>query len=359
MSTQIDLTRFENQIALIIPAYEPDEQLPELIRVIRQDYKGHILIINDGSGHDYDTYYDQVKELGCDVFTHYRNMGKGRALKNSFNYALSHYPGLLGVVTADSDGQHTPTDIYRCMEMLYDNQDSLVLGCRNFTGDNVPKKSKVGNNFMNVAANLLCGVKVSDTQTGLRGIPAKFMAYLMDVKGERFEFETWMLIEAKDKFPFKEVSIDTVYDSVDNHKTHFNAIKDSWKIVKILLEVFAKFTFSSLSSSVIDIALFTVFCNIFISIPTYYILISTVLARLISASYNYIINYKIVFNSNQKHGKALGRYIILAIIQMALSGVFVTGLVSLLPMIHHTLIKVVVDIILFMISFVIQRKFVF
>lgn len=360
MNTSVDIKEFEKKIALIIPAYEPDGELPALIKKVRESYQGIIIVVNDGSGSEYDTYYNEVISQGCDVLSHYRNMGKGRALKNAFNYCLTNYPEIIGCVTADSDGQHTPEDIFRCMKELYDNGNSLILGCRDFSGDNVPVNSKIGNNFMRFTSGFLCGIKVSDTQTGLRGIPKAFMADLLSVKGERFEFETWMLVEAKDKYPFKEITIDTVYDSVDEHKTHFNAIKDSWKIVKILLGVFVKFLFASLSSSIIDLILFTLICPLIEPYSAlYYVTVATVIARVISASYNYIVNYKIVFKSEKDHKKSTVKYLSLAVIIMCLSALFITISSRAFPFINKTVMKAIVDCILFLLSYAVQRRFIF
>lgn len=228
-----------SNMPIVIPAYEPDDNLLVLCRDLRKRELENIIIIDDGSGQEYQTYFKRAEtEYNCTVLKHTINLGKGRALKDAFNYILNNNPLAIGCITADSDGQHTPDDIQKCMDALKQNKNSLILGCRTFDGENIPLKSRFGNELTKRVYHFLCGVNVSDTQTGLRGIPRDFMEELLYVAGERFEFETNMLIKCKDAVLIKEVPIQTVYDSKENHKTHFNPIKDSIKIYKIFGRMF-------------------------------------------------------------------------------------------------------------------------
>ncbi len=203
-------------------------------------------------------------------------------------------------------------------------------------------------------------MRVSDTQSGLRGIPFKFMTELIDCKGERFEYEMQMLLECAGRYNLTEVPIKTVYDSKENHQTHFNPFKDSVRIYRILGRKFFKFVFASLSSFVIDILLFHLLVLLLKdSFAAFYVTIATVGARVISAIYNYLINYKFVFKSKAKKGTSLTKYALLAVIQMCLSAGIVTGIVMLFPGCRETLVKAIVDTVLFLISYSIQQKFVF
>lgn len=169
-----------------------------------------------------------------------------------------------------------------------------------------------------------------------------------------------MLLESRKQFPIKEVKIETIYESKDNHQTHFRPLVDSWKIYRILGKQFFCFIISSLSSSVIDIALFALFCMLFKQrIPEAYVAVSTAIARIISATYNYIINYKIVFDSRKQHSISVGKYILLAVCQMALSAGLVTGGTLLLSFVPEVIIKIIIDTALFFVSYHIQQRYVF
>ena len=346
------------EIPVIIPAYEPDEKLIALLQHLREAGIMHIVVVDDGSGNGYQALFEQAASIsGCNVLTHAVNLGKGRALKTAFNFCLQEYPDMPGCVTADSDGQHTTKDILACMKKLWDNPEGLILGCRNFDAGDVPARSSFGNKCTRKVLSYLIGISVSDTQTGLRAIPVSFMEVLMNVKGERFEFETNMLIETKNRsIPILEVPVETIYIE-ENKTSHFNPIRDSVRIYML----FGKFLFSSLSSSVVDLVLFSLFCYLLKgqqwgSIT--YIMTSTVFARVLSAVYNYSINYKVVFESRSSVGVTLAKYFLLAVVQMCCSALLVNFLYPLFGG-AEVLVKIPVDVFLFFISFVIQREFVY
>lgn len=194
-------------IPVIIPSYEPDDKLITLLEALKQTGISHVVVVDDGSGAQYETFFELAEEMdNCTVLHHAVNLGKGRALKTAFNHCLRVYGESPGCVSADSDGQHTPADILACMRKLWENPQALILGCRDFDAPSVPARSSFGNKCTRKVFRYLLGLSVSDTQTGLRAIPTLFMKELMQVKGERFEYETNMLIETKNlNIPILEV----------------------------------------------------------------------------------------------------------------------------------------------------------
>ena len=349
-------------IQIFIPSLDPDSKLLGVVDALIEQTDFDIILLDDGSDDDHRSYFDQIaaKER-CTVLRHHVNLGKGRALKDGFNYILNTYPDSIGCVTVDGDGQHATKDIIACAAALMENPDSLVLGSRDFDQSNVPAKSEFGNKMTRRTMKLLCGIDIPDTQTGLRGIGREFMKVLMNTSGERFEFETNMLLAAKEcDVPFNIVLIDTVYID-DNATSHFHPIRDSFKIYSI----FIKFLFASLSSSLIDILMFTIFVAMLRGItPAYYIYIATALARVISSIYNFNMNKHTVFRNKDKDKWIAVRYFSLCIVQAAVSALCVKGLFTLLSsgltaFPNESIIKIVVDTILFFISFGIQREWVF
>src|SRR5580704_18628592 len=125
-----------HRIAVLIPAYRPSDSLLEVVQALVEKALPHILVVDDGSGPTFRALFDRVAALpGVELLRHATNMGKGAALKTGINYALCKYPELIGVVTADADGQHHPDDIERVAESMVLHPDSLVLGCRTFHTD--------------------------------------------------------------------------------------------------------------------------------------------------------------------------------------------------------------------------------
>lgn len=351
-----------NEIPVIIPSYEPDDRLINLLRDFEKQSISPVIVVNDGSGAEYGGLFSEVKmivaRIGGTVIEYPDNHGKGYALKTAFNYVLNNYPDVIGVVTADSDGQHTIECIRKVESAFINNPEALVLGVREFEGEDIPWKSQFGNKLTIKTLALVSGLHISDTQTGLRGIPIDFMKTLINVSYDRFEFETQMLLDSVNKCPIVEVPIRTIYESKENHQTHFNPVKDSIRIYSIFAKRFLKYMFSSFSSCLIDLVIFSIFCYLFKG--TYaYVAKATVLARIISATYNYGMNYKIVFNSDENVGKAAFKYFLLAIIQMSVSAELVSLFVWLIPKAPELLWKIIVDTTLFFISYFVQKRFVF
>lgn len=348
------------EIPVIIPSYEPDQRLIELLETL-VDGKRRIILVNDGSSSDYSEIFTRafsmIEPSGGVYLEHEVNKGKGKALKTAFDYVIKNIPDAIGVVTADSDGQHTVECIDNVSLEFEKHPDCLILGVRSFDGEDIPWKSRFGNNCTIKVMKFVSGLSISDTQTGLRAIPLAFMKELVDFGGDRFEFETEMLLATVDKYEIREVKIPTIYESKENHQTHFKPIRDSLKIYKILGKQFFRFILASGSSFLLDILLFYIFCKVFSGFKEY-IAISTVLARICSAIFNYAINYKKVFKSNETILKSAIKYFLLAVIQMGCSALFVTLVVRLTNG-NEVLIKVIVDTILFFISFKIQQRFVF
>lgn len=345
-----------DDIIVIIPAFNPDEKLMlNFVNNLSQEFK-NIIIINDGSNRTHNNFFNELDmKPFVQLLTHYTNLGKGQALKTAINYALVTFPNCKGIVTADCDGQHSIKDIKACANAILKNQNKLILGVRNFNQDNVPPRSRFGNKLTRTVFKLFIGLSITDTQTGLRGMSKDVACTFLETKGSRYEYETNMLIDCKLKeIPIVEVPIETIYIN-SNSGSHFNPLKDSISIYKI----FTKYILAAISSFIVDIALFALFLNIFnltVHVPNE-ILISTVLARIFSSIYNFFINAKLVFK--KMNNKSLLKYIILVIVQMFVSGCSVSYFSSIFTSISTTIIKILVDSIIFVINFFVQREWIF
>lgn len=344
-------------VMIVIPAFNPDSQLCSYVKELRASGFQNILIVDDGSNaKSEEIIRTVVKSYNCILFRHAVNMGKGRALKDALNFCAANYPEL-DVITVDSDGQHTVPDVIKVKDALEMHPDSVVFGCRDFDSENVPFKSSFGNKLTRTIMKLLHGGNVSDTQTGLIGIPKSLIHYFLTISGERFEYETAALIDTlRRKIPITEVKIETIYYD-NNAETHFRPLADSFKIYKVIFKSFFSFAISSMMSSFVDLSAFYVLTML---LKNYQLAskvwISTVIARVLSSMVNYLINKNIVFKS--KGYKSIIRYYLLVILQMSASASFVYCLCKLLGL-PEVYIKIFVDIVLFFISYKIQKKLVF
>lgn len=343
-------------IAAIIPSLNPDERFLAVARELSSAGFSKIILVDDGSRPDCRHWFDEAERLpGCVLLTHTVNLGKGRALKTAFNYFLQSCPGDIGVITVDGDGQHRINDILACAAALENSPGELILGARDFKSAGVPAKSLLGNRITAGVFRYLCGIAASDTQTGLRGIPADFIAGLMNVAGERFDFETNMLLETRRKgVPIREVSIEAVYIN-ENKSSHFRPFTDSWSIYKLILA----FLSVSILSAVIDIGLFALTLSAMGFLAARQrILAATVVSRVLSSLFNYSANRGVVFRDGNGRSGSLPRYYALFFAQMLCSygGVY---LLSRYLHLNEILAKAIIDGILFLFSFKIQQIWVF
>ena len=337
----------KKRAVVLIPAYKPDERLIDLTRELIVENGLDVLLVDDGGQEAFAHIFDACRALGAEVAVHAVNMGKGRALKTGINAAMLKWPDMAGIVTADADGQHTPADILRLIDALHEHPDKLVLGSRTFTGD-VPFKSRWGNRITRFVYALASGVKVGDTQTGLRALPAASLPAMVRIEGERYEYEMNVLLKLRDmKLGVFEVPIETIYIN-DNAGSHFNPVRDAFRIYMVIF----KYLFSSITSFAVDYALY--WLCLWFGLSGF---ISYALARLVSSQVNYHLNKHTVFSGRGgKHSMA--KYYALAVVQGAIGA----GLVQLLPTvlpISAAVIKIPVDLVLFALSYIIQRDYVF
>lgn len=332
---------------VVIPAYDSDEKLIGLLKDIKENTDYEVVIVNDGSSKKTSDIFFEAGKYG-EVLPHLINMGKGRAIKTALEYIEGNYEDNVSIVVADADGQHKVKDIVSVVTKLKENNKSLVLGCRHFAGD-VPFRSKFGNVVTKYVFKLASGEMISDTQTGLRAFSRDMIPFLMKIEGNRYEYEMNVLLESvAEKVNIVEVPIETVYLE-ENKSSHFNPIKDSFRIYKNII----KFSFSSLISFVVDFILYSLIILISNSV-----LVSNIAARVVSASFNFYINKKYVFKHKESTAKAALKYFALAACLLAVNTLLLTFIVKYLIS-NRLIAKIIVEMLLFIISYVVQRLFVF
>ena len=359
-----------DKTVVLIPAYEPVEELliPLMEQFEKMDFL-KIVLVDDGSGPDFKPVFDRCRAFSCSDVTGYEvNHGKGYALKYGFRYILDIYPECECIVTADSDGQHLPEDIAKVAQATMDNPECLVLGSRNCLNDNVPARSRFGNVMTRNVFRIASGIKIQDTQTGLRGFTPECARAFLGTAGNRFEYEMNMLMEARAKgYEIKEIPIQTVYIN-DNKSTHFSTVKDSMRVYSVFFKHIGKFILSSICASCIDILLFNLLfyvafsgaeissdlLEIFKSVP---LLVSFLCARLVSSTINFIVNKRYVFHDKGKTRKELPKYYVLVACIAVCTYLLMAVLRRFIPI--TWLCQLLATMIMFTASYTVQRKAIF
>ncbi|MBE5760260.1 MAG: glycosyltransferase [Clostridiales bacterium] len=337
---------------IIIPAYKPDMRLIQLITDIHEKTDFGIIVVNDGSGEAFDEVFAAVPEY-CTLLRHEVNQGKGRAMKTAFAYLLKN--GADNAVIVDADGQHTPEDAMRIAAEMEKYPGELVLGCRTF-GKDIPFRSRFGNKLTIAVFAAASGKKVSDTQTGLRGIPMDVLEFFTTIPGERYEYEMNMLLYTVERgIGIREIPIETIY--IDNNSSsHFNVIRDSLKIYAVIF----KFVASSMASFLIDYILLLVLQAIFLGSlgAENALAVATVGARIVSSICNFIFNKKLVFKDEQNLISTLGKYYLVAALILGLKYIALY-LLTIVGSMHLAFANILAELALYALSYTLQRVFVF
>jgi putative flippase GtrA len=335
-------------VVILIPAYQPISALVELVCAMTS-LGARVVVVDDGSEAAFAPLFAAVRRIeGVELLRHVVNLGKGAALKTGLNHIACRYPDCVGVVTADADGQHSAQDVLAVAAALADHPRDMVLGVRRFEGK-LPLRSRLGNTLTRLILRLVSGQKISDTQTGLRGIPLWLIPRLLLIPCRGYEFELEMLLVCKYRgIRICETPIQTIYLE-DNRSSHFNPFWDSARIYFVLL----RFLGVSLITAVLDNL---VFALVFSAWPT--LVGAQVTGRVLCTLFNYWGNKTTVFRSEQRAAKTLPRYLLL----VAVSGGISYGLIQLFcswGTLDVVAAKMLAESILFLFNFAVQREFIF
>lgn len=337
---------------VLIPALEPDDRLPALVaELLDADPDVDVVVVDDGSGAASAHVFAACADAGAVALAHDRNLGKGAALKTGLGWIALHRPGD-DVVTADADGQHTVRDILRIAAGLRadaaDGEPAMILGCRALPAS-APLRSRVGNATARGVFRVAAGWRLSDTQTGLRGIPSSILEWMLEVPGTRYEYEQNVLLRLRGAgIPAREMPIETVYLD-GNAASHFRPLVDSVRVMWPLV----LFAGSSLLAFAIDTIALVVFTAV-----TGSLVLSIVAARVLSASVNFAVNRRVVFRRRGRGAAGqLLRYGVLAVALLASNVVWMQALTSLgVPLL---VAKIATEAVLFVTSYGVQKAFVF
>ena len=333
---------------VLIPAYQPDARLPRLILELhRADPSTKIVVVDDGSGQKFSDIFEAAATAGAHVISYENNRGKGYALREGFTWIRD----IAGdsqecVVTADADGQHTLNDIFRVGRTCTDTGTS-VLGVREFVG-HVPARSRIGNTATSALFWLATGWKLKDTQTGLRAFPVALLPELLEVQGDRYEYELRVLLHlAKFRQPVTQISIETIYEA-GNPTSHFRPLQDSARIWAPLL----RFAASSGVATVIDYVLVLLLNSL-----TGALFFPVVVARMVSASVNFAMNRRVFEATGVPLRRSALRYAALAIAVVAGSYTMLAVLTGIgMPL---WIAKIIADTTMYLVSYSAQSRYVF
>jgi len=208
-------------VCVVIPVYNSPYILEVIKDVLAHGYE--IIVVDDGSTQKVD-----VEGLHVELITHIKNMGKGEAILSGAKKAKEL--GFTSFVAMDADKQHLSSEIIKLTDVY--KEESIVIGCRNFENENVPKSSKFGRAFSNFWVNLETFKSLKDTQSGFRIYPVSILE--LNTKNRRFDFEIEVLVlHSYAKKEIIDVEVECYYPPREERISHFNKLKDNIRLSRI------------------------------------------------------------------------------------------------------------------------------
>ncbi|MDN5819677.1 MAG: bifunctional glycosyltransferase family 2/GtrA family protein [bacterium] len=343
----------DTNYVVLIPAYQPGQSLIESTNKLIAAGGYEVVVVDDGGGLDYQPVFDQLDKK-IHFIQHEVNQGKGAALKTGYNYIDANFKNYI-IITADADGQHHITDIKKVAQAYHKHPGTLLLGSRTFEDREIPLRSRFGNVLTRKIFSLITNQEVRDTQTGLRAFDDSLTKFMIDIPGERFEYEMDVLLACSSQgVKIVELPIKTIYEN-NNETSHFNPIKDSISIYGQII----KFASSSLMSFGLDYVMFLALLHL---TGHWHLAASVALAnigaRLISASVNFAINKRLVFQHKGNLLKGLLSYAALAACILVANTILLTILTSTLGIAPY-IAKIMTEVVLFFASYFVQKNLIF
>ena len=333
---------------IVIPAYQPNENLVNLIKAINKESRNPllpILIIDDGSTSDEskNCFCKILQFKNVKVLVHNFNQGKGSALKTGIKYALqNNYPF---IITADADGQHLAKDIYEiwCAAKI---KNKFIIGTRVFTKE-VPFRSRFGNKITSLVFKIVTGQYLTDTQSGLRAIPKTLYKKFLKIKSNRYDFELNSLLYVAKLNNLSTLKIETVYE-IGNPSSHFRPLVDS----SLIYLVFLRYCLVAVLISAFD---FIGFLTLSIFIHT---TIAFLLIRFLSISIYYITMKKIVFNNRDTNNLQRLGFLFLVGLNITIT-YFLVNYINNFDMLTKSLTYMFINISMAIFNFYIMKSYIF
>ena len=214
------------RIAAIIPAYNEEKHIGDVVRRTRQKLDD-VLVVDDGSA---DETAERAREAGAEVIMHEQNRGKGETIKTGLRHWQDRQAEF--VIILDADGQHRPEEIDHFVNAAVSSDEpKLILGTRMNDLSSMPIVRRIVNRWMSDRISAVCGQKIPDTQCGFRMLHRRLIPELLG-GAARFDYETEMLIVASRKgFRIASVPISTVYS---DEVSSIHPVRDTIRFFKLM-----------------------------------------------------------------------------------------------------------------------------
>ena len=216
------------KVGILIPAYNEATRIGQLVKTIKSS--GFLpIVIDDGST---DGTAEKAEVNGAKIIRHKQNLGKGASIKTGFEHMLAE--GYDAILIMDGDGQHSPDDIRKFIDLGNKHRNIMVVGNRMNDTRNMPLDRKLTNMFMSFIMSFICGQKIPDSQCGFRLISRELVKNIK-IESSRFEVESEILFKAsRAGAKILSAPIETLYQK---ETSQINPFWDTCRFILFLLKL--------------------------------------------------------------------------------------------------------------------------
>ena len=222
-----------SSVCVVIPAYNEADNIANLLKQLKKNIE-HILVVDDGSA---DNTYEIVKDCGVHCIRHEQNKGKGVSLEDGYKYVCEK--GFSYVITMDGDGQHSPEDIPKFLEVLQQTGADIIVGNRMQDTASMPWERYLTNKLTSWVISKMAGQKIYDTQCGFRLLATKIIDKIT-LTTQNYDSESEVLIKAgRSGYKIESVPVLTIYG---NRKSNIRPIRDTIRFFSLIFRLSKKDT---------------------------------------------------------------------------------------------------------------------
>ncbi len=190
---------------VLISTFEPDTSFVSFLKELKE-IGVEVLVIDDGSTISFQKTFEEAERL-VKVIHHEFSKGKGACIKTGLEYIKANCHTNYCVTTMDYQKKYAIEDVKAVLEEATRNPNAYVLGAKRRTKD-TSKIKKLSSEAMRLAYQKKTGKDIYDTQAGLRAFTNNLTDFLLNIKGNHFDYEINCLLKcAEQNIEIKEVAL--------------------------------------------------------------------------------------------------------------------------------------------------------
>lgn len=326
-----------SEMVILMPVYNPDERIVNYVKKLKEN-NYQVVLINDGSKSEYHSLFEKMVH-DCKIISYPFFKGKGYAIKEGIHYIKEHLQDKKGIIILENE-----------YDLIHINHIRTLI---NKNSQKMWVVHHKGKRFLTKLFSMIYNKEFIDVDSELFAFSMNYIDQMMAVDENCYEVQS-LIQSVQNNQEIEEIQL-------ENKQEPFHLKNKTIQIMYVIFLHLIRFISSSIISSVIDVLLAWILLDIlklWMTSDFWRIALSSLIARILSTIVNYVINKKYVFKGKNNSKQTAIRFLILTIVITILSTLFVYA-ASSLHIMSEKLAKPVGDLLLFLLSYSAQTKWVF